>query len=334
MKIKSEWKLLEAITERIKWDGIKPPSDLVLSAGDDCSAFRINESTYGLLTTDISIENVHFKIGMISLEDIGYKVMTANISDITAMGGEPLYAVVSLGIPDRLSEEDVLALYGGFIEAANPAGVSITGGDISRAAGLIINIALYGTAARKQLVKRSGAGKGDIIYMTGTAGDSKAGLEIILSGDAGMMKQFPGLVEKHKRPGSRFNIIKDILNVFSPTSMIDISDGILSDLRHICEASSVGFEIFEANLPISKELAAYAEIKCEDKYNYALTGGEEYELLFTSTKTLADLMKLTINGISIVPVGKIIERGFFIKRGERLDEIAIDGFDHFREAGE
>ena len=330
MKIKSEWKLLEAITGRIKRDGIKPPVDLVLSAGDDCAVFQINDNTYGLLTTDISIEDVHFKRGMISFEDIGYKAMMGNISDIAAMGGSPLYAVVSLGIPDGFKEEDVLAVYDGLLEAANSAHVAIAGGDISKSGGLVINIALYGRVAKSQLVKREGAGIGDVIYVTGTLGDSKAGLEILLSKNSGMIKKFPGLIEKHKRPAARFNIINDIINVFSPTSMIDISDGILSDLRHICAAGSVGFKIVEKRLPLSEDLISYAEIKGQDHYHYALTGGEEYELLFTSAKKLADLMKLTINNIPVVPVGEIIESGFLIQRGDRAEEIAIDGFDHFK----
>ena len=330
MKIKSEWKLLEAVADRIKRDGIKTPPELVLSIGDDCAVFEIDKDTYGLLTTDISIEDVHFKRRMTSSEDIGYKAMMGNLSDIAAMGGVPLYAVVSLGIPAGFTEEEILAVYDGLIEAANSADAAIAGGDISKSGELVINIALYGKVAKSQLVKRKGAVIGDIIYVTGNLGDSRAGLEILLSANSGMIKKFPDLIARHKRPHARLNIVDDILNVFSPTSMIDISDGLLSDLRHICGASSAGFKIFEDKLPLSKELISYAAMKGEDRYQYALSSGEEYELLFTSAKKLADLMKLTINNIPVVSVGEITGSGFLIQRGDRLKEIAIDGFDHFK----
>ncbi|MCU0822498.1 MAG: thiamine-phosphate kinase [Spirochaetes bacterium] len=331
MKINSEWKLLEAIKSKIENEGLKTSPDLAVSIGDDCAVFEIDDSTYGLLTTDISIENVHFKLGMIPLEDIGWKAMTGNISDIAAMGGVPLYAVVSLAIPGAFTEDDVLSLYEGMLQAANPAGISIAGGDISKSGGLVINIALYGRVPKSRLVKRKGAAADDIIYVTGTLGDSMAGLEILLSCDSGLMKKFPGLVAKHKRPPVRFNILNDIMNVFSPTAMIDISDGLLSDLRHICEAGSAGFRLIEKNLPVSGELISYAEMKGENHFNYALTSGEEYELLFTSSKKLADLMKLTINGIPVLPIGEIIDSGFLIQRGGKIEEIEIDGFNHFKE---
>jgi thiamine-monophosphate kinase len=334
MKIKSEWKLLEAVTDRIKRDGIKPPLDLVLSIGDDCAVFDLDDNSYGLLTTDISIENIHFKRGMISPEDIGYKAMMGNMSDIAAMGGVPLYAVVSLGVPDGFTEEEILAIYDGIIEVANSADVAIAGGDISKSGELVINIALYGKVVKSQLVKRKGARIGDIIYVTGNLGDSKAGLEILLSMNSSMIKKFPDLIARHKRPQARFNIIDDILNVFSPNSMIDISDGLLSDLRHLCAAGSAGFKIFEDKLPLSKELISYAAMKGEDQYQYALSSGEEYELLFTTEKKLADLMKMTINKVPVVPIGEIIESGFYILRNNKLEEAIIAGFDHFNGSGE
>ncbi len=331
MKIESEWILLEKIRERIIEKGIETPHNLVVPVGDDCAVFDIDDKWYGLFTTDISIESVHFRKDLSSPEDIGFKSMMSNISDITAMGGLPKYALISIGVPAGCEEEFVLSIYDGLLEAAGPAGLAVAGGDISRSNELIINIALYGEVKKDQLIKRDGARNGDIIYMTGHTGDSKAGLEILQSAGKNTIREFKPLCEKHKRPIARFEIINDVINVFKPASMIDISDGLLSDLRHICEKSSCGFVLFQEKLPISSELMAYSEKMNKSPYHYVLTGGEDHELLFTSEKSLAEMMEMSINNIPITPIGEIIEKGFNIFKENKTVEISIAGFDHFLE---
>ncbi|MDY6969123.1 MAG: thiamine-phosphate kinase [Spirochaetota bacterium] len=331
MKINSEWQLLDAIKDAVNRKGIKAPDDLNISIGDDCAVFQIDSKICGLITTDISIQSIHFLRDLISLEDVGFKAMMGNISDITAMGGLSKFAFISLGIPEDMSEEDVLSIYDGLIDAANRTEAVIAGGDISKSRELLINISIYGEVAQSRLIRRDGAKRGDVIYVTGSLGDSRAGLEIIHENDSDTIKPFPELVLKHIRPIARFDIVNEIINMFNPTSMIDISDGLLSDMRHITEASSVGFNIIEENLPISDELISYSlEMKTADTtLQYALNSGEEYELLFTSDKRLVESMSLNINSIPITPIGEIIDSGFYLTRNNQPNRISISGFDHF-----
>ncbi len=329
MQIKSEWELLKSINGFIKKKGIPSPSGLIESIGDDCAVFQLDKNKVGLITTDISIESIHFRQDLTSLKDIGFKAMMGNISDITAMGGKPKLAFISIGIPERFSEKDVLFIYDGLIEAANMAGLNIAGGDTSKSEQLIINIALYGETTIKNLTRRKGAKDGDTIFVTGNIGDSMAGLEILVSGKKDKVKPFHGLIKKHKRPIARFAIVSEILKKFNPTSMIDISDGLLSDLRHICENSNAGFQLIEEKLPVSDELRHYSTKQKKSYFEYALNSGEEYELLFTSKKIPDHSIKIGEENIFVTPIGKIIDKGFYLSRDNKQIKIPITGFNHF-----
>ena len=331
MQIKSEWQLLAAIKDIIDKKGIKNPQDLVIGIGDDCASFRLDSKRFGLISTDISVESIHFRRDLISPEDIGFKAMMSNLSDIAAMGGSPRFAFISIGIPSDFSQEETLEIYEGLVDAANMAETAIAGGDISKSKGLILNIAIYGETTEDRIIRRDGAGIGDTIYVTGSPGDSKAGLEILLFRDDSNLEAFQILIQKHKRPIARFGIKDEIINVFNPTSMIDISDGLLSDIKHICNRSSVGFKIYEEKLPVSEELYEFTAIYKKNPYEYSLTSGEEYELLFTASKSLADMMTMRINDVPITPIGEIVDRGSYIARHNQLDEVSIAGFDHFND---
>lgn len=331
MKIKSEWDLLDKIKSVINTQGLKKPESLFKSIGDDCAVFEIDVNRYGLITTDISIEGTHFRRDLCKAQDIGFKAMMGNVSDIAAMGGSPRYAFVSIGIQKTSDDKYIQDLYKGMIEAANMAGAVIAGGDISRSDQLVINIALYGEVARKRLITRSGARAGDFIYITGSIGDSMAGLELLQSGGKKFQKKYNGLVKKHTRPVARFNIIQEIINLFSPSAMIDVSDGIVSDIWQICRESSCGFQIYESNLPVSNGLLKYAAQRKITPYEYALKSGEEFELIFTSRKNITDTMNININDINIALIGAICENGFFILRDNKLIKAPIRGYDHFKE---
>ncbi len=330
MRITSEWDLLRKIRERVGRSGLPAPSWLVRGIGDDCTVFEIDESRLGLLTTDISVEHVHFTREFGDPGDIGYKAMMGNVSDIASMCGAPRFAVVSLGLPADTGEEYVLALYDGMLAAANLAGTIVAGGDTSRSDTLTLNIALYGEVAKKKLVTRDGARPGDIIYVTGSTGDSMAGLEILKSGDRARAARFPELIQKHTRPLARFGIVQEISQAFSPAAMIDVSDGILSDLPHICEESGTGFVIDAGALPCSAALRAFTDETGSDPRTYALESGEEYELLFASPRDVSPTMNVNINGVRVTAVGKITEKGFSIMKDGALIRAGIGGFDHFR----
>ncbi len=304
-------------------------SGLLQPIGDDCAVLPLSGGRLGLLTTDISIESVHFKREYSPPGDIGYKAMMGNISDIASMGGRPLYALVSLALPPDEDEAYALALYDGLLEAASAAGVEVAGGDLSRSPLIVLNIALYGEVDEGGIVYRKGARPGDSIYVTGHLGASMAGLELLSSGGLTAGK-YDVLVNRHRRPVARHDIVRDIVAQFSPTAMIDVSDGLLSDLRHICEAGSVGFNLFSERIPVTESLHRYAREQGKGYLDYALAGGEEYELLFTTQKQLASTMSLAINDISVTLVGEITREGFFIVDAGNRKEIAVKGYDHFK----
>lgn len=327
-KIDSEWKLIEQIRKRIDREGALP-ENLEISIGDDCAVFSTGIDTFGLLTTDVSVDSVHFKMDMLTPEDIGFKAMMANISDITAMGGKPDYALVTLGLPPEISAKYVARLYEGMLEAAQMANVHITGGDTSRAGQFFISIALYGNVLRQNLLTRSGASAGDIIYLTGTIGNSRAGLDILLSGEKNTRKNFPTLTGKHIRPEARHKIIGHIIEQYTPCAMIDLSDGLLSDLRHICTGSKTGFKIETQKLPLSDEFINYCRQVEKNPYHYALASGEEYELIYTSRNKKDKSISTYIDNVQITPIGEIIEKGFYLG-DKKLSEQEVTGYEHFK----
>ncbi|MCX7678122.1 MAG: thiamine-phosphate kinase [Spirochaetes bacterium] len=295
--------------------------------GDDCAVVRFHEGTRQLLTSDISIEGVHFDQRYCEPFDIGWKAMMANISDIAAMGGMPLFALVSLGLTRNVSEEYVMELYRGMCAAAFDARAQVVGGDISRSETLVVSIAMYGEVEEGKTIYRNGAQAGEYLYVTGTLGGSLAGLELLQRGIVD--PQYSALYNKHKRPTARHAIVSDIIAQFSPTSMIDISDGLISDLRHLCEESHVGVCIFGDDIPFCDGLYEYAKRCGKEPLEYALKSGEEYELLFTSKKWLADTIHLYINDVSIKLIGEIRKTGMLVRVNGVETKLEGFGYDHF-----
>ncbi len=325
----NEWDLIRAIKKAVLTD---PPAGdrLILGIGDDCAAFDIGGGRAGLVTTDISVEKVHFDRAYCGDADIGYRAMASNISDIAAMGGTALFAFVSLGIPDGAGEDMVLALYRGMREAAAGLPLRVAGGDLSRCGETVISIAIYGEAARDKIVTRKGAARGDRIYVTGTLGGSLAGMELLAANRGG---KYPSLAAKHLRPDIRIGAVPEILERYRPTAMIDVSDGLLSDLRHVCEASNAGFLLEAGAIPVSPELAEYCGHAGRDPLRYALEGGEEYELLFTSPVDIEETVALPESGVAVTRIGRIEGSGYLLERGGRTEKAEIRGFQHFSAGG-
>ncbi len=315
--ITGEFKLIESIRERV--DRAQGISGTITGIGDDCAVYRISHNRYGLFSTDISIENVHFDLSYTSLFDAGFRSMTANISDIYAMGGKPVLALVSIGIPPDFTTEMIQELYDGMLSCAVKHGVFISGGDTSRSRELIINISIYGETDAP--VSRNGASAGERIYVTGNTGLSRLGLEILQNkSDRG---GFSAAMEKHLRPEPRGGLIGSIIEDYQPTSMIDISDGLLIDLGHICDASRCGFELFEDKIPADRELKDFCSSRNLKTTDYSLYSGEEYELLFTTKLEIIDNREITYIG-NIVPDGQSL-----ISDGSRIT-VTIKGYDHFK----
>lgn len=286
-RVSSEFGLIRLLRAQVAGPG----RDVFKGIGDDTAILKTSASQWTLITTDLLAEGIHFDPALSSFEDIGYRAAVANLSDIAAMGGAPRFMLVAIAIPRTCSMGQIQQLYRGLMQAANPYHVSLVGGDTSASQdGLFLNITLTGIVKPRQALLRSGARVGDLIYVTGTLGDSHAGLNLLRKGHQSgrtVMKssQVRWLVARHHRPSARVAEAQWLVRHRLATSAIDVSDGLSGDLRHLCEESKVGAEIMIASLPLSPACRAYAAAHHLDPQRIALQGGEDYELLFTVPST-------------------------------------------------
>lgn len=259
--------------------------------GDDAAVMNFGTKRV-LMTTDLLLEGVHFNLEYVPIKHLGYKAAVVNFSDIYAMNATPTQITVSLGISKRFCIEDIEELYSGIRLACERYGVDLVGGDTSASmTGLTISITCLGTAAAKEIVYRNGAKVNDLICVTGNLGTAYMGLQLlererqVLQANDKATPAFEGreyLLERQLKPEARRDII-DLLHKagIKPTAMMDISDGLSSELMHICSQSKVGCAIYEDKLPIDYQAAALAEEMNLNIVTCALNGGEDYELLFT-----------------------------------------------------
>jgi thiamine-monophosphate kinase len=281
-----------------------------------------------LVTADLLIEKVHFDLRWTSFYALGYKTLAVNLSDIAAMGGVPAYLTLSLGIPPRFHLEDIEEFYRGVRRLASRSGVSLVGGDTSRAERLFISAALIGRAPYRPIL-RSGARPGDDLYVTGTLGDSALGLRLLKKKSRQAGADY--LIRRHNLPTARLAAGSLLARARLPGAMIDVSDGLLQDLGHICEESGVGAEIWEEALPLSK---AYRSLSAGD-LTMVLGGGEDYELLFsTRPRTRKKLARLLPHiGVRVTRIGRCLPPSeginVFDRRGRRYAP-AVTGYTHFK----
>ena len=322
-----EFGLIELIAETV---GKASRQDLVIGIGDDAAAWRTDESIQ-LGTTDILIQNVHFTLDIATWRELGWKALAVNISDIAAMGGTPSFAMVSLGLPPDTEVDNVVELYHGIKEIASKFDVDIVGGNISRAPVIVIDVSLIGKAS-DTLLTRSAAVPGDQIAVTGYLGLSAAGLQMLKSARKLDSKTTAFFREAHLQPHPRVTE-GQILVQHGVRAAIDLSDGLLSDLTHICKASRVGAKLWIDKLPIHALLKAAFK---KESLRLALSGGEDYELLFTARSEV--IVKLTeIMSSPVTVIGEIVrddpgqvtlldEQGKAVKWDEK-------GWDHFKSPG-
>jgi thiamine-monophosphate kinase len=259
---------------------------IVRGIGDDTAVLRGASTEWSLITTDLMTEGVHFDLRTSSFADIGYRATIANLSDIAAMGGRPRYLLVALAIPSGCSKSQIQQLYRGMMSAADPYRVRLIGGDTSASRhGLFVSITLTGSTKAGQVLLRRGARVEDLLYVTGTLGDSRAGLQLLTSHRrVGGRLRSPHqrfLLGRHHRPTARIAEGRWLASQGLASAAIDLSDGLSGDLRHLCEESGVGAEVIAASLPLSAACRAFAEAAGLDACSLALAGGEDYELLFT-----------------------------------------------------
>ena len=277
--------------------------------GDDAAVLSYGDNQT-LVTTDLLLEGIHFDLMYVPMKHLGYKSAVVNFSDIYAMNGQPKQITVSLGISKRFSVEDIEAFYEGLYLACEVYGVDVVGGDTSASlTGLTISITCLGEGYKDKIVYRSGAKENDLVYVSGDLGAAYMGLQLlerekaIYDGKETFQPDFTGkeyLLERQLKPEAR----KDIVELLAkegivPTSMMDVSDGLSSELKHICKQSGVGCRIFEERLPIDYQTAMMAEQFNMNVTTVALNGGEDYELLFTVPLHVHDKVS-QIKGVRVI----------------------------------
>ena len=260
-----------------------PTPEGITGIGDDCAVIPQKQGLDTLVTTDLLIEGRHFLLQDVSPHDLGWKSAAVNISDIAAMGGRPTSAFLSIALPEGLAESPganwIDAFISGFNELCSRFGVSLLGGDTSASDDkLFINVTLLGECPHGQALKRNTARPGDIIYVSGPLGDSGAGLRLILEG----APRVDYLIRKHYLPVPRVELGLQLAATPGVHAMMDISDGIGSDLRHILDASGTGATVEISRIPLSPELKDACAAHGWDPIELATCGGEDYELLFTA----------------------------------------------------
>ncbi|MFA7471634.1 MAG: thiamine-phosphate kinase [Spirosomataceae bacterium] len=259
--------------------------------GDDTAVMDLG-SDYGLLTTDLLVEGIHFDLTFHPLPHLGYKAIAVNISDIAAMNGIPQQVVISLGLSNRFSVEAVDELYKGIRAACDDYRVDLVGGDTTASrSGLIISVSVFGKVAKDKIAYRNTGKPNDILCVTGDLGGAYMGMQILARekqvylADPNMQPDFNGkeyILQRQLKPLARMDVVYELEEAgVVPTSMIDVSDGLSSELHHICRQSKTGAVVFEDTLPIDEQTALVATELNIGPITAAVNGGEDYELLFT-----------------------------------------------------
>ncbi len=331
MKDIGEFGFIRSIQEACHFSSSKP----IKGIGDDCAVIGPYEGKVLLISTDLLLEDVHFVLNKIRPKHLGEKAVCVNLSDIAAMGGNARHIFVSLAVPKQMSAETIFSIYDGIKNICREYGVNILGGDTSASPDrLMINLTVIGEANEKELLYRSGARPGDKIYVTGNLGNSAAGLMLIMEKASAPEPLASALIEAHNRPIPFLEAGKEVARSGLASAMIDLSDGVTSDLQHICESSMVGARLIEKALPISDELKAFAKINRFDPFDLALSGGEDYKLLITVPKENTDPFEKLFEGSGLCPifhVGEITEnkKVDIIMRNGNKEHLKVTGYDHF-----
>jgi len=291
---------------------------VVHSIGDDSAVLKTGEDKMEIVTTDLMLQGVHFDLSYTSMRHLGRKAAAVNLSDIAAMSGIPVAATVSLGLHSNLSVEMVDDFYEALVEEFGRYGCAVVGGDVSASViGMVISITVIGEVEPKRYVLRRGAKPGDVVCVSGDLGRAQAGLKIlnrekaryIQSGEpSDFSPNFEGYddaLEKHLLPEPRVDMSRKITEKINVHSMIDVSDGLASDMLHICKSSGVAAELDEELIPIDPLTRRVAREFGDDPLDYALYGGEDYELLFTISEE--DFGSLYGLGGNIRVIGRILE---------------------------
>lgn len=333
--MQERWSELDLITLFSKKTGTAGGEGLIKGIGDDCAVFRGYENRSWLATTDILVENIHFDRSWHPPHLLGRKSVAVNLSDIAAMGGTPHYALVSIALPDQVDRGWVEKWSTGAAEILDEFDCTLIGGDTVRSSALTINVVILGTASGQNVIMRSTASAEENIYVSGPLGFAAAGLEVCRT--PALFRSFPDhelqpLLSKHLDPTPRI-LLGQVLGASGMVSaMQDLSDGIATDLAHICFESGVGAELEAQLLPGSEVLGRVGQILQKSAVELKISGGEDFELLFTVKQNKDDelLAMLREQGIGqVYRVGRTVE-GAEVRliSGEDSEDIGFRGYQH------
>jgi thiamine-monophosphate kinase len=312
----------KALISRIRRSAVRR-GGVATGIGDDCAVLRIPSGHEVLVTTDFTIEDVHFRRDWHNPEVVGIRCLTRGLSDIAAMGAEPVAVFLSLALPRKLSQSWVNQFMKGLLGLARMFKVTLAGGDTSESPhGVLADIVVVGSAPKGKAVLRSGAKAGDRIYVTGKLGGASAALAELMAGRKVQPQDFP----RHFHPVPRIKIGRFLRERGLASAIIDLSDGLSTDLGHICEESGVGAEIREAVIP----RAVFGKKDTAVSLNHALHGGDDYELLFTARR--GKRVPNRIAGVPVTLIGHITRRQRVILMSQNGvgSDLRPHGWQHFR----
>ena len=322
-------------------------SGLVRGIGDDAAVLKSFAGTDVVVSTDLLVEGIDFRRETTRPDQLGHKALAVSLSDIAAMGARPRWALLSIGVPNEVWDSGFIdSFYDGFFQIADRFGVKLIGGDLSRAPEkIVINSIAIGECLLEREVFRSGAKPGDQIFVTGFLGDAAAGLRLIERGtrlhddtattsdDSNSIKH---LLLRHLQPEPRVGWGLLIGERQLATAMIDISDGLSSDLNHLCQESKAGALVDANHLPIDQVVTEICGRRALDPLMLALHGGEDFELLFTVNPENVSKLPRRVDGIPITRIGEIKEAsyGVQIAEGSKIWKLEPGGWEHFKSQGQ
>ncbi|MDQ2679589.1 MAG: thiamine-phosphate kinase [Candidatus Eremiobacteraeota bacterium] len=324
----NEDELVRALREIVEHNPGKKP---LLGIGDDAAGWRPSRSHVSVISCDALIEGVHFTMEMPAV-DIGHRAMAANLSDIAAMGARPVLATIALGIPAHVSTDTILEIYRGMAALAGSSQTTIVGGDIVTAPVLVLSITIVGEVRATHLKRRSGARPGDILAVTGPLGASRAGLELSASPTALNGELRTQALQAHRHPIPRLREGAWLAASAYVHAMMDISDGLSTDLARLCAQSACGAVI--EDVPIAPCARAVAEFRGEDPAIYALAGGEDFELAVAVQPRAFGYLAGRYRkhfGADLIAVGRFNSgKGVLTRDGDEKRELAATGWDHLK----
>ncbi len=332
-----EFKLIEHLTNQIKIHH----KSTIKGVGDDCAVLEIKNKQI-LVTTDLLVEGVHFDLSYMPLKHLGYKAVMVNLSDVYAMNGEAKQITVSIAVSNRFPLEALEELYAGIHLACATYQVDLVGGDTtSSTKGILISITAIGEANKEDIVYRDGAKPSDLLVVTGDLGAAYLGLQVlerekqvfeVNPNSQPDLENYTYLIERHLKPEARKDVVKLLKDLkVKPTSMIDISDGLSSEILHLCRQSKVGCNLYEDKIPLDQQVITTCEEFNMDSTTIALSGGEDYELLFTISQD--DYPKIKGNP-NLTVIGHITEKEegkYLITRGNQKIELTAQGWNAMKE---